>query len=238
MESNCKFCGKLIKRRGTKIPVFCSIRCKGEWQKTQKPVDKAWLYQKYVVEQLGTYEIAKLVNRNPKNVYNWIIGYNIPTRTKKEAVVLFNKREETKKKRSSSSKGRPFPERAKLKLSLERKGKPNPKITGKKNGMYGRRGELSPSWKGGVTPERQSFYETEEWKQVRKRVYEKYEYKCDKCECNHSTKNPLHIHHIISFAIRHLRCDMNNLILLCKKCHLWAHSKKNVNKDYIEEFNE
>ena len=44
-------------------------------------LDKDWLYQKYVVEGLSTYDIGKIVGRNPKNVYNKlfvrsvIIGY-------------------------------------------------------------------------------------------------------------------------------------------------------------------
>jgi len=38
------------------------------------------LYQKYVVERLSTYDIAKLVHRDPKQVYWWLKGYDIPTR--------------------------------------------------------------------------------------------------------------------------------------------------------------
>ena len=116
--SSCKVCSKEIKRNGNKPGIFCSKKCKGEWQKTQKPVTEEWLKQKYLVEGLGCYEIAKLVDRNPKNVYNWLLGYNIKTREQKKSVIEFNKRKSTKEKRSKFSKGRKLSEEAKLKISL------------------------------------------------------------------------------------------------------------------------
>ena len=81
IESSCKQCGKTIIRRGHRAGVFCCIGCKAEWQRSQKPVDREWLYEKYVVEGLGTYRIAKLVGRNPKQVWHWLKGYDIPTRS-------------------------------------------------------------------------------------------------------------------------------------------------------------
>jgi len=80
IKSNCKQCGVEIIRRGEKAGVFCSLACKGGWQRSQKPVDREWLYQKYVVEGLGTYRIGQIVGRDPKRVYEWLIGYGIPTR--------------------------------------------------------------------------------------------------------------------------------------------------------------
>ena len=37
----------------------------------------------------------------------------------------------------------------------------------------------------------------------------------------------------------HARCesfndDLSNLVLLCKECHRWVHSKKNINKKFID----
>jgi len=54
--------------------------CKAEAQRQSKPVTKEWLQQKYVAENLSTYAIAKIVNRNPKRVYEWLVDFCIPTR--------------------------------------------------------------------------------------------------------------------------------------------------------------
>ncbi len=44
----------------------------------------------------------------------------------------------------------------------------------------------------------------------------------------------LHYHHVASFAEEHLRADPENLVLLCKPCHDWTHSKANANRELIE----
>lgn len=80
VKSHCEWCGVEVKRGGTRPGRFCSFACKGAWQRTQKPVDEAWLRQKYVDEGLSTYQIAAIVGRNPKQVYNWLLGYDIKTR--------------------------------------------------------------------------------------------------------------------------------------------------------------
>lgn len=41
---------------------------------------KEWLYQKYVVDQLGCPQIAKLVNRHPATILYWLQKHNIKTR--------------------------------------------------------------------------------------------------------------------------------------------------------------
>lgn len=42
-------------------------------------------------------------------------------------------------------------------------------LRGEKNGMYGRRGELSPMWQGGNTPFRQQIYSKLEWQHLKKK---------------------------------------------------------------------
>ena len=104
--------------------------------------------------------------------------------------------------------------------------------SGEDNPMFGMRGKKSVNWKGGCTPERQSFYSSIEWKEVLKKVWTR---DCGVCyRCKHKFKN-IHIHHIVSFAIKTKRADVNNLITLCPDCHHWAHSKKNINKEFIDE---
>jgi hypothetical protein len=77
----CAYCGiPLLPSRRKAVRRFCSVLCKGKWQQTTKPVDEAWLRQKYLEERLSTYAIGALVQRNPKQVYAWLKGYGIPTR--------------------------------------------------------------------------------------------------------------------------------------------------------------
>lgn len=104
---------------------------------------------------------------------------------------------------------------------------------GSDNPMYGKRGDKNHNWKGGVSPERQDFYNTEEWKTVVPLVYKKCNYSCVRCANTNTYKNPLHIHHIVSFEVKELRSNLINLILLCKTCHWWVHSKNNWQRDFI-----
>lgn len=109
---------------------------------------------------------------------------------------------------------------------------------GEKNGMYGIRGKNHPGWKGGHTEERQKFYNTLEWKSIVPIIFKRDNYSCQRCNCKNSYKNPLHIHHLVSFSIRKLRAIPQNLILICEKCHHWIHSNKNIKKEYILTYNE
>lgn len=104
---------------------------------------------------------------------------------------------------------------------------------GKLNPMYGIRGEDHPGWKGGCTPERQEFYNSEEWLLVVPVIWKRDNYQCQRCNTTHTFKIPCHIHHIISFSVRELRCVFSNLVLLCKNCHNFVHSKKNAEGEFI-----
>ena len=107
---------------------------------------------------------------------------------------------------------------------------------GESNGMYGRRGADNPRWKGGVTPERQAFYTSREWIDAIKIVWKRDQAICQRCGKKQVYKErKFHIHHIVPFAdARDLRCDPNNLVLLCHKCHSWVHSKKNNEGLFID----
>lgn len=106
-------------------------------------------------------------------------------------------------------------------------------LVGEQNGMYGRCGEANPHWMGGISPERQTFYASPEWSDVVKRVWERDAAKCGRCEISKTNDIEMHIHHITSFVVKDMRCDLNNLILVCKKCHNWIHSKKNTDKLFV-----
>ena len=107
--------------------------------------------------------------------------------------------------------------------------------SGENNPMWGIKGEKNHAWKGGSTPERQLFYESAEWKKACSAVWKRDNATCQRCMLKKGV-NPdmqFHIHHIISFAHKAYRTDVDNLVLLCKSCHNWVHSKRNKNRELI-----
>lgn len=105
---------------------------------------------------------------------------------------------------------------------------------GPANPMFGRNGSKSHTWKGGCTPERQAFYLTPEWKEASRQVWRRDRAVCRRCGKKARTSGSFHIHHIVSFSVKKLRSDVNNLVLLCRSCHSWVHSKKNIQLDLIK----
>ena len=256
ITTRCEWCGKEIKRKGNRPGRFCSLTCKGEWQKTQKPVDKDWLYQKYVVEGLGTYQIGKLVNRNPKQVYEWLIGYDIEIRKRDWSIESgtqpFHDRDwlydqYVNKELSAQEIASQFDVTEGLilfwlrKHDIERRTINEARdvkywgLPGEVNGMFGRRGEKSVNWKGGCTPERQAFYATPEWAEAVKVVWRRDDAKCQRCGAHADHNRLMHIHHIVSFAVKELRAEPSNLVLLCAQCHRFVHNPKNVNREFMKD---
>ena len=94
---------------------------------------RRFLYQKYIVEKLSTYEIAKIVGCSDVIVGHYLIKYNIPRRTYSEA----------RKGKPNGWEGKHHTKETRRKISEAMKGKNNP--------MYGihRFSEKAPAWKGG-----------------------------------------------------------------------------------------
>lgn len=109
--------------------------------------------------------------------------------------------------------------------------------SGADNPMWGKKGELNPSWKGGIAPERQTFYSSPAWKDAYAFVWERDGGKCRRCGASNGGEHDrrMHVHHIVSFHCKELRCDANNLVVVCSKCHGFIHSKRNVNGEYIQK---
>jgi 5-methylcytosine-specific restriction endonuclease McrA len=107
--------------------------------------------------------------------------------------------------------------------------------SGADNPMWNKRGELNPRWLGGVTPERQEFYTSREWKAACSTVWKRDKARCRRCDIhrNDAPDMPFHIHHIISFADKELRGDPSNLVLLCEACHQFVHSRGNLTREYL-----
>lgn len=212
-------------------PRFCSWQCKSESQRRQKPVTKEWLEQKYLVEGLGAPDIAKLVNRDSKRVWEWLRDFGIPTRPRG-----MNEGPHFKKGHKLGV-GRVVSEEVKAKLREERKRTPNlPHLVGGTHWLKGKLPEEHPNWKGGTTPQRQQLYSTPEWKAVAKQVWRRERGVCQRCGVSRKQAGKdvnLDIHHIVGFQVEALRCVLSNLALLCEPCHYWVHSRKNKEKEFL-----
>lgn len=94
------------------------------------------------------------------------------------------------------------------------------------------------NWKGGISDERTKLWNSGEYNEWRKMVYERDNYTCQKCGDN--SGNNLIPHHLEGFAdYPKLRFDINNGITLCKNCHTYFHSKYSTHhntKEQLKEF--
>lgn len=256
MTGRCKWCSKEIARRGRRTPVFCSVACKGEWQKTQKPLSEERLFQLYIADGMGTYQIARLVSRDPKRVYDWLRGFGIPIRkrewnTQPGQRPFHNKswleREYVEKRRSAQeiAEVSGVTENNVL-FFLHKLGIPTRRTeevrahkywgaVGPANPMFGKRAEANPNWRGGITSERQAFYLSPEWKQATRLVWMRDKATCQRCGLEADSCIEMHIHHKVSFAFRLLRAEPTNLVLLCDTCHRWIHSKRNTERLFLKE---
>lgn len=229
----CAFCGKSVSRRTPgKHNSFCNYECKSQFQRLAKPVTKEWLEQKYSVEKMDCTQISKIVHRDPKSVWNWLKDFGIETR----------KRGTTGNGRYAIGKPHNLTDAGRRKLSRMAKSarKKDGHVPYLKNGVHhlkGKRGADTPNWKGGITPERQAFYSSLQWKRAVKAVWKRDNATCQRCGKHHNTtktRGTFCIHHIVGFENKKLRARVSNLVLLCRPCHLFIHSRKNVNKEFIK----
>jgi hypothetical protein len=192
-----------------------------------------WLRQKYLIEGLSTYEIAAIVSRDPKCVYQKLRDFGIPTRPRGhnlaagDCYMLHPELPNPFLGRSHSDETRS--------ILREAASKPKPHIRGGRNGMSGRTGETNPNYKGGDCPERQRLYASGEAKEFLRTVYKRDGYVCRRCGSGKKALRGLHAHHLKDWA-RHpeLRFDLDNVVTLCRPCHEWVHSKSNLQQDFIE----
>lgn len=107
--------------------------------------------------------------------------------------------------------------------------------SGKDNPMWGKNGKDNPNWKGGISQERQLFYESRQWKKVCSDVWTRDNATCQRCGLyQNDTDVQFHIHHKISFSYEETRAKLLNLVLLCKVCHYFVHSSLNTEKEFLE----
>ena len=132
--------------------------------------------------------------------------------------------EEAKEKMRLIHKGTHLSEEAKEKLRLFRTGKPLSEKT-KRKMSESQKGEKGSNWKGGISSERALVINKYKWKEKAKFIRKKYNHMCYVCG-----KSPSYdVHHIVPW--RETKDDSeNNLVLLCKSCHM----KSEHNPDYLE----
>jgi len=89
------------------------------------------------------------------------------------------------------------------------------------------RGDRSTNWKGGIAYPRNLVMARSEYKEWRKKVFERDNFTCQKC--GDDIGGNLQAHHIKKFS-KHpeLRYDVNNGVTLCTTCHIEAHAKKKL----------
>ena len=94
------------------------------------------------------------------------------------------------------------------------------------------KGNKHPMWKGGITKGRKKLWNCIENKNWRNKVYDKDGYTCQKC--NDNKGHNLNAHHIKSWIKYPLeRYNVDNGNTLCEKCHIWVHSKANINNEFL-----
>lgn len=107
--------------------------------------------------------------------------------------------------------------------------------SGSANPMFGKRGAQCASWRGGITAERQAFHGSTEWRDVSRAVWQRDRGTCRRCSLHaNDCENPrFDVHHIVPFEVTALRAAIDNLVLLCRSCHRFVHSKKNLNREWM-----
>lgn len=190
----------------------------------------------YVDEGLSMVDIGKRFERDPKTILYWMRKHGIPTRPRGSYVAVHFA---PGHKRNLGRKRSPA-EVASIRAATIARGA----VPYLRNGVHWLAGQppsANGRWKGGLTPERQAFYRSAEWKAACKAVWSRADAKCERCGKDHRMRDrkrepKFHVHHIVSFQVRELRAEPSNLALLCRDCHMFVHSKANTTCEFIREF--
>lgn len=193
-----------------------------------KPFEREWLRVKYIDEGLDCVKIGVIVSRDAKTIWTWLKFYEIPTRPRGHTHGHLPKD-------GSPFRGKAHSEKFKSEMRARRIADGH--VPYKRNGVHWLEtpGAVHPNWKGGVSAERQAFYECKEWRLAVRAVRARDGRTCQRCGRDQtSRRDPFDIHHIVSFDHKPLRAAVSNLILLCEPCHYWVHGRSNTQGDFIK----
>jgi hypothetical protein len=196
-------------------------------------LDPVWLRQKYEEEGLSTYAIAALVSRNPTNIHDQLVKFEIPRRPKWSRIAA-----DANASLVAPRRGWKHTEEARQKC-IAAATTPHPSMRGAGNPMFGKRGALHPNFKGGNTPERQAIYASAEWAELSRQILARDNYLCHRCgdgnrRKSKATRGNLCLHHMKGWAeYPEGRLCADNIVVLCVACHRWVHSRANVGRLYL-----
>ncbi len=197
------------------------------------PVAPEWLREQYIDRRRDCVQIGAELGKDPKTIWEWLRRCSIPTRSRGH---------DTSKLQRGRAPGFTLTQKHKdaLRTARLKDGRRPYLMPDGSHAMRGRTGADHPGWKGGLTPERQAFYASEEWRKACASVWARANATCERCGVHHNTaasRGTFHVHHRVSFMVRELRATLSNLVLLCAGCHRFVHSRKNINRDFIGEKN-
>ena len=106
--------------------------------------------------------------------------------------------------------------------------------SGKGNPMFGRKGSANPRYVDGSSPERQRLYVQGAGREFLRTALAFGDYKCRRCSAVSTGRKSLHVHHLRTWAGNpDLRFDLGNVVVLCRTCHSFVHSKANAKKEFL-----
>ena len=99
--------------------------------------------------------------------------------------------------------------------------------------LRSRRGSLSPNWRGGKSKKYELLRGSAKWREWRKKVFERDNYICQKCEQRGGILEPHHIKPVCDYP--ELVYSVKNGQTLCKKCHRKISNKQMRNNKFAKK---
>jgi hypothetical protein len=179
-------------------------------------------------------DIGWLYERDAKTVHHWLRQAGIPTRPRGSDPAQWLTSGDTR-----SFSGNKHSAESRARISVASKGR-KPYLRNGQHWLHTVPADQNPNWKGGATPERQEFYRSAEWKVACVAVWQRANACCERCgldwrAVDRSVTPTFHVHHVWSFQIRATRSHPALLVLLCRPCHLFVHSKANVTREFLPQ---
>ena len=193
-------------------------------------IPKDVLYQKYIVEELSTIEISKLLNVSHVTIYNYLHMYNIPVRSRSDAMLVKNGHafNNWDLYYYYIVMEMPSTEIAKIfncdhSLILKWLRKYNIPVRDKSESI---RGSKNGNWKGGITEQKYCYKFNNSFKEYIRDKFNRTCYICGKTEDELDRK--LAVHHIDYNKSSICNGKEFAFVPLCHSCH----AKTNGNRWY------